>query len=112
MTEFYEEREKLGKANNTLNQLAKTDMDRAEKYAETHRDELVFESAINSTLEQLERTRAYRTFLNSPDGAKEMPTEEREAALKEIKQYETEMVKWLREAKTEYAKSKPYLVPI
>jgi hypothetical protein len=107
MTEFYEEREKMGKANATLNQLMKTDMDRAVQYAETHQDELVFESAINSTLEQLQRTRAYRTFLNSPDGAKEMPTEEREAALKEIKQYETEMVKWLREAKTEYAKSKP-----
>jgi hypothetical protein len=107
MTEFYEEREKMGKANATLNQLMKTDTDRAVQYAETHQDELVFESAINSTLEQLQRTRAYRTFLNSPDGAKEMPTEEREAALKEIKQYETEMVKWLREAKTEYAKSKP-----
>ena len=106
MTEFYEEREKMGKANSTLNQLMKTDMDRAVQYAETHQDELVFESAINSTLEQLERTRAYRTFLNSPDGAKEMPTEAREAELKEIKKYETDMVQWLREAKTEYAKSK------
>lgn len=112
MTEFYEEREKMGKANSTLNQLMKTDMDRAVQYAETHQDELVFESAINSTLEQLERTRAYRTFLNSVDGAKDMPTTEREAELKEIKQYEMEMVKWLREAKAEYAKSKPYLIPI
>ncbi len=107
MTEFYEEREKMGKANSTLNQLMKTDMDRAVQYAETHQDELVFESAINSTLEQLERTRAYRTFLNSPDGAKEMPTKDREAELKEIKKYETDMVQWLREAKAEYAKSKP-----
>jgi hypothetical protein len=107
MTEFYEEREKMGKANSTLNQLMKTDMDRAVQYAETHQDELVFESAINSTLEQLERTRAYRTFLNSPDGAKEMPAKDREAELKEIRKYETDMVQWLREAKTEYAKSKP-----
>lgn len=107
MTEFYEEREKMGRANATLNNLMKTDTERAVKYAEEHQDELVFESAINSTLEQLERTRAYRNFLNSPDGAKEMSADDREAAMKEIKQYETEMVSWLREAKTAYAKSKP-----
>lgn len=107
MTEFYEERETMGKANATLNQLMKTDMDRAATYAEEHQDDLVFESAINSTLEQLERTRAYRNFLNSPDGAKEMSADEREAEMKEIKQYEAEMVKWVREAKADYAKSKP-----
>ena len=105
-TEFYEEREKMGKANATLNDLAKTDMDRAEKYAIEHQDELVFESAINSTLQQLEQTRAYRTFLNSPDGAKELSADEREASLKEVKQYELAMVGWLREAKVEYRKSK------
>ena len=107
MTEFYEERERMGKANATLNRLMTTDIDKAAAYAEAHQDELVFESAINSTLEQLQRTRAYRTFLNSPDGAKEMPADEREAALKEIKQYETEMVSWVRDAKADYAKSKP-----
>jgi hypothetical protein len=106
MTEFYEERESMSKANSTLNELMKTDMDRAVAYAESHQDELVFEKYINSTLNELEKTRAYRKFLNSPDGAAEMSADEREAELKEIKKFEMELVGWLREAKTEYAKSR------
>jgi hypothetical protein len=104
MTEFYEERDKVGKANNTLNELMKTDLDRAEKYAEAHADELQIESAVNSTLEQLERTRAYRKYLNSPEGAANMSKEDRESELKELKQMELEFVGWVREAKAELNK--------
>jgi len=39
--------------------------------------------------------------LNSPEGAKDMSVEERDASLKEIKSMETEYVKWVREAQTE-----------
>ena len=105
MTEFYEEREKVGKANNTLSELMKTDIARAEIYATEHADELQLEGAINSTLEQLERTRAYRKWLNSPDGAADMTKEAREAELKELKQQELDYVGWLREAKTEIRKA-------
>jgi hypothetical protein len=104
MTEFYEEREKVGKANTTLNELMKTDLDRAEKYVAEHEDELELEGLVNSTLEQLERTRAYRKYLNSPEGAADMSKEDREAELKEIKQAELEYVQWVREAKTELRK--------
>ena len=104
LTEFYDERETVGKANNTLRQLIKTDIVRAEAYADAHQMELALESGINSTLEQLERTRAYRKFLNSPDGAADMSKEDREAELKEIKQMEVEFTNWLREAKTELRK--------
>jgi hypothetical protein len=104
MTEFYEEREKVGKANTTLNELMKTDLTRAEKYIEEHGDELMLESAVNSTLEQLERTRAYRKFLNSPEGANDMSKADREAELKELKQMEIELVGWVREAKAELRK--------
>ena len=107
MTEFYEDREKMGKANATLNRLMETDMDRAMAYAEKHQPELAFESAINSTLEQLQRTRAYRTFLNSPDGAKAMGTKEREEQLLEIRKMEVELTGWVREAKASYRKSNP-----
>jgi hypothetical protein len=100
MTEFYDEREKVGRANSTLNELMKTDLDRAVEYAEKNADVLMMESAINSTLEQLERTRAYRKFLNSKDAAAEMSADEREAELKEIKQMEVELTGWVREAKT------------
>jgi len=104
MTEFYEERELVGKANTTLRELMKTDLDRAEKYVEAHQEELAMESTVNSTLEQLERTRAYRKYLNSVEGAKEMSKEDREAQLKEVKQVELELVSWVREAKTELRK--------
>jgi hypothetical protein len=104
LTEFYDMRESVGKANNTLRQLAKTDMARAEAYAESHQTELALESAVNSTLEQLERTRAYRKFLNSPDGAAEMSREDREKELEEIKKMEVEFTRWVREAKTELRK--------
>jgi hypothetical protein len=100
MTEFYDDREKVGRANSTLNELMKTDIDRAVEYAEKNADVLMMESSINSTLEQLERTRAYRKFLNSKDAAADMPAEEREAELKEIKKMEVELTGWLREAKT------------
>jgi hypothetical protein len=105
LTEFYDEREKVGKANNTLRQLMKTDIARAETYANEHAMELQMEGAINSTLEQLERTRAYRKFLNSVDGAKEMSKEQRESELQEIKKMEVEFTRWLREAKTELRKA-------
>jgi hypothetical protein len=104
LTEFYDEREKVGKANNTLRQLMKTDMARAEAYANSHQQELALESAVNSTLEQLERTRAYRKFLNSPDGAADMSKAERERDLEELKKMEIEFTRWLREAKTELRK--------
>jgi hypothetical protein len=100
MTEFYDEREKVGRANATLSELMKTDLDRAVEYAEKNADVLMMESAINSTLEQLERTRAYRKFLNSKDAASELSADEREAELKEIKQMEVELTGWVREAKT------------
>ncbi len=99
MTEFYEEREKVGRANATLNELMKTDLDRAAAYAEKNADLLILESGINSTLEQLERTRAYRKYLNSPMGAEGMSKEDREAELQELRRMEVEMTSWLREAK-------------
>jgi hypothetical protein len=105
LTEFYDEREKVGKANNTLRQLMKTDIARAETYAESHQTELMLESAVNSTLEQLERTRAYRKFLNSPDGAADMSKDDREKELEEIKKMEVEFTRWVREAKTELRKT-------
>jgi len=105
LTEFYDERENVGKANNTLRQLMKTDIARAETYANEHASELQLESAINSTLEQLERTRAYRKYLNSPDGAKDMSKDERESELNEIKKMEIEFTRWLREAKNEIRKA-------
>jgi hypothetical protein len=99
MTEFYEEREKVGRANITLNELMKTDLDKAAEYAEKNADKLMLESAVNSTLEQLERTRAYKKYLNGKLAAEDMTSDEREAQIKEIREMEVELTSWLREAK-------------
>jgi hypothetical protein len=98
VTEFYEQRDKSMRATSTLHELMKTDMDKAAAYAEGHMDELALESGVQSTLNQLEQTRAYRKFLNSANGAATMTREERESQLKELKQMEVQLTGWVREA--------------
>lgn len=105
LSEFYEEREQVGQVNATLNELAKTDPVRAEAFATQHEDRLMLERSINATLNQLKNTRAYRKYLNSPMGAEEMPKDERERELEEIRRLEAEITGWLREAKAEIRKA-------
>ena len=71
--------------NTTLNDLAKTDIKAAEAFAEKHAGELAMNTYINATLEQLEQTRAYRKYLNSPDGAAEMSKDEREREILKLR---------------------------
>ena len=101
IAEFYDERDRVGRANTTLNELVKNGrLDEAEAYMDKHEQELILNSTINSTLEQLEQTRAYRKFLNSEQAAMEMTMEERIAERTEVEKMEREIVGWLREAKT------------
>jgi hypothetical protein len=100
-SEFYDTREKVGRINNTLNDLAKTDINAAEKFYNEHKDELALASAVNSTLNQIEEARAYRKFLEGKEAAATMTQEERRAQLDEVRGYEVEMVRWLRDAKTQ-----------
>jgi hypothetical protein len=100
-SEFYDTREKVGQINNTLNDLAKTDINAAEQFYNAHKDELALASAVNSTLNQIEEARAYRKFLDGKEAAATMTQEERRAQLDEIRKYEVEMVRWLRDAKTQ-----------
>jgi len=99
VTEFYEQRDKSMRATVTLKELMRTDMDKAAAYAESHMDALALESGVQSTLNQLEQTRAYRKFLNSAEGAKAMSREERESQLEEIKKMEVQLTSWVREAR-------------
>lgn len=100
VTEFYEQRDESMRATVTLKELMRTDMTKAAAYAEAHMDALALESAVQSTLNQLEQTRAYRKFLNSADGAATMTQDERESQLEEIKKMEVQLTGWVREAKT------------
>lgn len=106
ITEFYDERDKSMAAKNTLQELMKVDVDRAVKYAETHQDELIMAKGIQSTLNMLEKTRAYRKYLNGAEAARDMTTAEREEALKEVKQMEVAYVAWVREAKATIANNR------
>ena len=98
VNEFYELREKVVPKLNTLNQLAKTDPERAEQYMKLHEQDLILAQSINSALAQLSDTRAYKNFLNSKASA-ELGMEERKAQLQSIRETEVELVGWLREAR-------------
>lgn len=101
IAEFYDERDRVGRANTTLNELvAAGKLNEAEAYMEKHEQELILNSTINATLEQLEQTRAYRKYLNSADSAATMTMEERMADREEVERMERDIVGWLREAKT------------
>lgn len=98
INEFYELREKVVPKLNTLNQLAKTDPERAEQYMKLHEQDLILAQSINSALAQLSDTRAYKNFLNSKASA-ELSMDERTAQLKSVRETEVELVGWLREAR-------------
>ena len=106
ITEFYDERDKSMAAKSTLQELMKVDVDRAVAYAEAHQDELIMAKGIQSTLNMLEKTRAYRKYLNGAEAARDMTADEREAALKEVKQMEVQYVAWVREAKAAIAQNR------
>jgi len=66
---------------------------------------LALESAISSTLDQIENTRAYRKYLESSASSEDMTKEERAESMEEVRRIEVDMVSWLREAKAELRKS-------
>jgi len=100
LNEFYELREKVVPKLNTLNELAKTDLDKAEKFMEENEQDLILAQAINSALADLSDTRAYKNYLNGKASAEDgMTMDERTEALEEIRQMEVELVGWLREAR-------------
>ena len=99
VNEFYELREKVVPKLNTLNELAKTDIDRAEKFMQENEQDLILAQAINGALGQLSDTRAYKNYLNSKVSAESMSMEERKTELEEVRRLETELVGWLREAR-------------
>jgi hypothetical protein len=100
--EFYDNRERVFQLHNTLNELAKVDVNAAEKFAETHASELAIYQYVNATLEQLEKTRAYKNYLSSSAAVADgMSQEERESQTLQVRQAEVSLTAWLRDAKTE-----------
>ena len=98
-SEFYEARDKIVQAQNTLNDLAKRDLGRAAKFAEDNAEKLSLYKAINSTLKEIEGTRAYRNWLNTKEAAESMTQKERADAMTEVKKYEQGLFEWIRDAR-------------
>jgi hypothetical protein len=99
--EFYEVRDKVTQSQNTLNALMKTDLPRAAQFAEKNAETLSVYKMVNSTLKEIERTRAYRNWLNTSDAAQSMTQKERADTLEDIKRYEQQLFEWVRYAKTQ-----------
>lgn len=99
--EFYEVRDKVTQSQNTLNALIKTDLPRAAQFAEKNAETLSVYKMVNSTLKEIEKTRAYRNWLNTGDAAQSMTQKERADALEGVKRYEQQLFEWVRYAKTQ-----------
>jgi len=98
--EFYDLRAKVIPIQNTLNELAKTDIAKAREFMQEHKEELALSKGVLTGLKQLSDLRKYRNFLESPEGEKAMPKDKREAQLEKVLEFENKSVEWVREAKT------------
>lgn len=98
-SEFYDLREKVVQSQNTMNELMKTDLNRAVEFSEKNADRLMLYKAVNSTLKEIERTRAYRNWLNSADAAQSLSQAERASQMEEIKRYEQQLFEWTRDVR-------------
>jgi hypothetical protein len=101
ISEFYDLREKVVSAQNTLNTLMKQDINRAREYVERKRPELLAYKAVNATLKELQATRAYKQFLDTPAAAQQMTSEERMLKKREVQAYEQKLAEWTRMARKE-----------
>jgi hypothetical protein len=101
LSEFYDLREKVVSAQNTLNTLMKQDINRAREYVERNRPELLAYKAVNATLRELQATRAYKQFLDTPAAAQQMTGEERMLKKREVQAYEQKLAEWTRMARKE-----------
>jgi hypothetical protein len=100
-TEFYEVREKVVQAQNTLNRLMIDDPERAAAYYERNAERLAVYKMVNSTLEQLERSRAYKNWLDTDAAAETMSGPERLKMKQDVQAYEQKLTEWVRFAKNE-----------
>jgi hypothetical protein len=99
ITEFYDLREKVVRSQNTLNRLITEDPNRAAEYYERNAERLAVYKMVNSTLEQLQKTREYKNWLDTEAAAETMSSEERMKMKQEVQAYEQQLVGWVREAK-------------
>jgi hypothetical protein len=102
MDEFYKLNEATSRAAKSMNELAKRDVNAAVQYAETHANEIALNKSMQATLNKLSNLREAINVLSSPNGAEAIPDKaERDATIKELRGFEMETVRWVREVKNE-----------
>jgi len=97
--EFYELRERVAQAQQTINLLMRRDVDAAYKYAQDRKEELMLYRAVNATLNHLKATRDRKNWLDTPAAAEQMSGAERLQQKREMEAREQELTKWTREAR-------------
>lgn len=103
MDEFYDLSNELDKRKATYDRLLKTDAGAAEKYAQTHENELAAASYTHSILVELGKIRQQITILKSKNGVEAIPDKaERENAIKELEAYNREMTSGVRQIRKDY----------
>ena len=100
LDEFYDLREKVARAQTTLNTLAQRSVEEATAYVERNRDKLAVYKAVNASLNELEELRKAKAWLTTEHGAASFKSaEDRNAHLKRVQEYEQRVLDWVRQAK-------------
>jgi hypothetical protein len=100
LDEFYDLREKVARAQTTLNTLAQRSVEEATAYVERNRDKLAVYKAVNASLNELEELRKAKAWLATEHGAASFKSaEDRNAHLKRLQEYEQRVLDWVRQAK-------------
>jgi hypothetical protein len=73
----------------------------AMQFAEANKEKLMVYKAVNGTLKQLQQTRNYKNWLDTPTAARELSSDERMRRKQEVQAHEQKLVEWNRMARKE-----------
>jgi len=99
--EFYDMREKVTRAHQTLTALVERNPEQAMAYAEANKEKLLVYRAVNAALRELSETRKYKNWLDTPAAAQQLSGAERLRQQQEVQKYEQELMSFARMARTE-----------
>jgi hypothetical protein len=99
--EFYDLRSKVMPIQKTLQDIAKTDVNKAYQFAQDHVEELALSKSVMHTLTALSELRKYRNWLNGPDAERTLSKEDRTEQMNKILGMENQSTSWVRQVKTQ-----------
>jgi hypothetical protein len=99
--EFYDLRAKVMPIQKTLQDISRTDVEKAYKFAEDNAEKLALAKSVMSTLDSLSQLRKYRNWLNGADAERYLSKEERTEQMEKILEMENQATSWVRQAKAQ-----------